>query len=129
MGPNEARATRKMTDLSPARMSELRQRIEAELVELSRSSGSGAGDRAPVKLDRQSRGRLSRADAMRAQAMAVASDRRRAARIAALKTALGRIESGNHGDIAACDEPIAFGRIEVDRAMPACVACASTRGR
>jgi len=54
--------------------------IRDELAELERLAEGTASDRAPVQLDQQSVGRLSRMDAMQGQALAQASGQRRQAR-------------------------------------------------
>lgn len=55
-----------------ALQTELRRALEAELAEIVQLSASTGADRAPVSLDQQSVGRLSRMDAMQGQAMAQA---------------------------------------------------------
>ena len=52
-------------------------------------------DRAPVTLDQDSVGRLSRNDAMQMHAMALAQSRRRQIDLAAMAAALRRIEDGH----------------------------------
>ena len=104
-------------------------RIRLELEELSALSSSTAGDRAPVQLDQQSVGRLSRVDAMQGQALAQASDLRRKARAIALEAALSRFESEDFGYCADCGEPIAIARLRVDPATRLCIACAHSAER
>lgn len=101
-----------------------RPRIVAELEELTAASETSAEDRGPVALDQQSVGRLSRMDALQVQAMAQESERRRQARIAALKAALSRIGEGEFGYCAQCGEPIPEKRLEIDPTVLSCVACA-----
>ncbi len=57
-----------------------------------------------VELDQSRVGRLSRMDAMQAQAMSQESNRRREATLAAIGTALTRIESGIFGICIDCGE-------------------------
>ena len=80
--------------------------------------------RAPVALDQQSVGRLSRIDAMQQQAMAEAEARRRRHDLARIDAALARIESGDYGWCDACGERIAFKRLEIDPMATRCVGCA-----
>ena len=101
-----------------------RKRIETELAELLAGSDATAEERAPVALDQQSVGRLSRMDAMQVQAMAQEAERRRQARIVALKAALARIEEGEFGFCAECGEPIAEGRLDFDPTVLLCIGCA-----
>lgn len=107
----------------------LRLRIEDELAELVATSEASTEGRAPVKLDQQSVGRLTRMDAMQVQAMAVAAERRRRVRIAGLKAALSRLEHGEFGECAECGEPIAPGRLDFDPTAQLCVSCARRNGR
>jgi len=106
-----------------------RPRLEAELEELLASSHATSAERAPVGLDQQSVGRLARMDAMQIQAMAQASERRRQARIVALRKALERLAGGEYGYCEACGEAIPEGRLEVDATARFCVACAQGKER
>ena len=118
-----------MTQNDQIATADLRARIEAELEELTELRSAHSADSAPVSLDQQSVGRVSRMDAMQRQAMAVASERRRKARIEALKGALRRIELGDYGFCANCGEPIALGRLNADPTAVFCVSCARSAGR
>ena len=99
-------------------------RIRAELAALRVQSDGTAGDRAPVELDQTSVGRLSRMDAMQAQAMAAAVEARRAGRIRALEAALARIAAGDFGWCDACGEPIGTRRLDLDPCLMRCIVCA-----
>jgi len=98
--------------------------IEAELAELDAASVATRDNRAPVELDQQSVGRLARMDAMQVQAMAAATERRRATRAARLREALRRIGAGDFGWCEGCGERIAEGRLTIDPTVPLCIACA-----
>lgn len=98
--------------------------IETELADLARQSEATNGDRRPVELDQQSVGRLSRMDAMQAQAMAKAVEQRRKARLVALDQALRRIRDGEYGYCLECGEFIGMQRLEIDPATSKCVRCA-----
>jgi DnaK suppressor protein len=102
----------------------LRPRLEAELVEIDTLDADTAAWSAPVELDQQSVGRVSRIDAMQMQAMSQAVQRRRAARRVAIRQALRLIAEGEFGFCVECGEPIATGRLEVDPTFAACVQCA-----
>ena len=108
---------------------ELIPRIRSELEELSNLSILTESDRAPVQLDQQSVGRLSRIDAMQGQALAQASDLRRRARVNALEAALRRFENDEFGFCVDCGEPIALARLRVDPATTLCIACAQSAER
>jgi DnaK suppressor protein len=103
----------------------LRRRLLAERAALMEVSTASAGSRGAVELDQTSVGRLSRMDAMQQQAMALATERRRAAALAGIDAALSRMEIGEYGWCTQCGEPIAPGRLALDPAIPTCVACAS----
>ena len=109
------------------RMLALKARLEARRAELKEAERSSADARAPVELDQQSVGRLSRMDAMQVQAMARAQSRRRAAERRRIDAALERWEEGEFGYCVECGEEIAEKRLELDPATPLCIDCASTR--
>lgn len=98
--------------------------LRQELTELEEVSEQTGADRAPVTLDQQSVGRLSRMDAMQMQAMAGATERRRAQRRARIEAALARIDEGEFGWCAKCGGFIGMGRLRADAASPLCVDCA-----
>lgn len=83
-----------------------------------------AADRAPVTLDQESVGRLSRIDAMQVQAMAMAQARRRQAERAAIDAALVRIDEGEFGHCSKCGEAIAPRRLQHNPAVTTCIRCA-----
>ncbi len=102
----------------------LRQAIINEIAELDRSRGQARDSRAPVVLDQQSVGRLSRMDAMQQQAMQIANDARRQHRHKALSAALKRMDEGDYGYCHQCGEMIGAGRLAIDPAAMLCVHCA-----
>jgi len=77
-----------------------------------------------VELDQSRVGRLSRMDAMQAQAMAQASTRRREASLKMIELALSRIDDGTFGICRSCDEPIAHERLVFDPTARLCIECA-----
>jgi DnaK suppressor protein len=79
---------------------------------------------APVELDQTKVGRLSRMDAMQQQAMAQATARRTEAELQRIRTALGRLQSGDYGYCMKCEEEIVEGRLRVDPATLICIECA-----
>jgi DnaK suppressor protein len=114
-----------MTEKAPA--ARFRSLLEAELAELRAESEMRADDRAPVTLDQQSVGRLSRMDALQAQAMAQATEKRRLTRIALIEAAFRRMEAGEYGFCGTCGEAIAEKRLEADPAAHLCVGCSKGR--
>lgn len=101
-----------------------RERLLAERADLDRLSAASADGRRPVELDQASVGRLSRIDAMQGQAMAQATEQRRAQRRSRIDAALRRIEGGEFGWCIACGEAIAPARLNLDPAVPTCIGCA-----
>lgn len=97
-------------------------RLRSELLDLSELT---AESRDPVTLDQQSVGRLSRMDAIQVQAMAQEAERRRARDLMRVEEALKRLDDGDYGYCADCDEEIAPKRLEVDPAASLCIKCAS----
>lgn len=80
--------------------------------------------RAPVELDQQSVGRLSRMDALQQQAMASADGHRRLRELQRIEAALKRLDEGEYGDCLSCGEEIAEKRLRLDPAATQCVDCA-----
>lgn len=105
-------------------MDEARSRLEALRERLIEGSRLAAEARQVVELDQQSVGRLSRMDAMQAQAMAEAQERRRKTDLARIDLALRRIDAGEYGFCVECDSPIPAGRLAIDPMAERCVACA-----
>ena len=81
-------------------------------------------DSAPVELDQQNTGRLSRMDAMRSQAMAAETRRRREIRCQQIDAALKRMDAGEFGWCAECGDFIGEGRLSADPVFHLCVKCA-----
>ena len=98
--------------------------VMAEISDLEQSDAGTEQDRAPIVLDQQSVGRLSRMDALQKQAMDAASHQRRTQRIRLLKGALARLEDGEYGFCETCGEAIAEARLVADPAARMCIGCA-----
>ena len=98
--------------------------ICSEMDQLKHLSETAKDSRAPVTLDQQSVGRLSRMDAMQQQSMEIATEERRQHRLATLAAALRRVKSGDYGFCLKCDDKIAAGRLAVDPAVTLCIDCA-----
>lgn len=96
--------------------------LQAELLGLADSGDESAQ---VVELDQAKVGRLSRMDAMQAQAMAKASVQRREQMLKKITAALVRIENDEFGYCCDCEEPIPAKRLEFDPTSTRCVDCAS----
>lgn len=102
----------------------VRRRLEARLAELAQEDRASEADRAPVALDQESVGRLSRMDALQVQAVALAAQRRRAQEKDRIHAALKRLDEDDYGWCLTCGEAIAPARLETDPAAAQCIACA-----
>lgn len=97
-------------------------KLRAELEAVAESGNESAG---VVELDQSKVGRLSRMDAMQAQAMAQASVDRREQMLRRIEAALKRIDNDEYGYCQECDEPIAPKRLEFDPTVTLCITCAT----
>lgn len=97
-------------------------KLRAELQALAEAGDESA---AIVELDQSKVGRLSRMDAIQAQAMAQASVGRREQMLRRIEAALIRIDNGEYGVCRDCDEPINPKRLEFDPTVTQCIDCAS----
>ena len=77
-----------------------------------------------VELDQARVGRLSRMDAMQAQAMSLETGRRRRKYLVEIDAALNRIETGDYGDCFECGEVINPKRLEANPCSALCIECA-----
>jgi DnaK suppressor protein len=108
-------------------MEAMKRRLTAMRRELEDISDTGDDPAAVVQLDQARVGRLSRMDALQAQAMAQASGQRRAGRLREIDAALRRIAEGSYGECGRCEEPIDPRRLHADPTARLCIDCASSR--
>jgi len=108
-------------DLDPNSFKKL---LEERLAAIQAGGAEQQQEGTPVELDQAKVGRLSRMDAMQQQAMAQATARRAEVELQRIRTALGRLRSGNYGYCVKCEEEIAEGRLRVDPAALVCIDCA-----
>lgn len=101
-----------------------RERLEARRRAIEEESRLAEEARRTVELDQQSVGRLSRMDAMQAQAMAEAQERRRRNDLVRIEMAFRRVDSGDYGYCSKCDAEIPDGRLAIDPMAERCVSCA-----
>ncbi len=92
--------------------------------ELEAAERVGNTDADTVELDQQRQGRLSRMDALSAQAMTQATQERRRKALARTRIALQRIEGGDYGLCTECEEEIDPRRLEFDPSVSLCITCA-----
>ena len=101
-----------------------RARLIALRDEILSVSKTGEQAAQTVELDQSKVGRLSRMDAMQAQAMSLETRRRREIQLRQIKSALARIDQDGYGLCIDCDESIARRRLEYDPAATRCIQCA-----
>ena len=115
--------------MTPVAKSAARKRLlelRAELESLADTGDAAAGI---VELDQSRVGRLSRMDALQAQAMAKASSERRDAMLGRITAALDRVDGGEYGLCQLCEEPIHPKRLDVDPTALLCIECAERTER
>lgn len=100
-------------------------RLQALLDDLSQVDDTNVEAAKIVELDQSCVGRLSRMDALQAQAMSKESGRRRKQQVENIKAALKRLANNEYGECLECGEEINPQRLEFDPATPLCIACAS----
>ena len=106
-------------------MDDLKRKLIELRDELERLADTGESSAAVVELDQARVGRLSRMDAMQAQAMALASGQRRNAMLREIAAALKRIEIGEYGVCEECGDAINPKRLHIDPTSRLCINCAS----
>ena len=105
-----------------------RDRLLKLRAELESVAATGEQSAQVVEMDQAKVGRLSRMDAMQAQAMAQAAAQRREQMLKKITVALARIDNDDFGMCQACEEPIPAKRLEFDPTVTRCVDCASAAG-
>ncbi len=118
-----------MDDRDDLDLPEIRRRLQQRLAEIERLEAISTEDSQPVALDQNRVGRLSRMDAIRVQAMAQETGRRRAEDRRRIVAALERLAAGDYGYCLTCDEPIPTRRLVLDPAVPTCIDCAGGSGQ
>ncbi|MCH7852915.1 MAG: TraR/DksA C4-type zinc finger protein [Proteobacteria bacterium] len=106
-------------DISSLRMKLLDLREELQVLAQTANASAQV-----VELDQARVGRLSRMDAMQAQAMSQATGRRRELMLKKITAALARMDEDDYGLCRSCDEPINPKRLEYDPTAILCVSCA-----
>ena len=117
-----------MSDLSKPALAHFRHLLEQRRAALLAVDETNQDAAAVVELDQSRVGRLSRMDALQAQAMSQEVERRRELELRQIQAALARIESGDYGYCLSCDEPIDPRRLAIDPAATICIECAEERG-
>jgi DnaK suppressor protein len=99
---------------------------QQELQEIAASSRAAAQT---VELDQTRMGRLSRMDALQAQAMSAESERRRVKSLNRIAAALRRLDTDDYGYCRDCGELINPERLGLDPSVALCIQCAENAER
>jgi DnaK suppressor protein len=113
--------------MDAGKLKEFQEALQMLAAQIRVSEEETSEERAPVELDQQAVGRLSRMDALQVQAMALETSRRRGVELRRIAAALARMDEGDYGYCLECGEEIAVRRLELDPAAPLCITCASGR--
>lgn len=111
-----------MTELD---LNEFKKLLLQHQKQLLKVEASGEQASQVVELDQTTVGRLSRMDAMQAQAMSVEIDQRRKLELQRIKQALEHIEEGDYGYCQNCGEMINPLRLKSSLTTTLCIDCAS----
>ncbi len=114
-----------MTSMSDSFIADMRAKLLGLRDELESLADSGDEASEVVELDQARVGRLSRMDALQAQAMSQASGRRREIMLQKIAAALDRIDNGDYGFCHTCEEMIDRRRLNFDPTAVLCIDCAT----
>ena len=114
-----------MSHLSPAQLEAARAALTALRATLMDTAAASRAAAAPVELDQQRSGRVSRIDAIAQQSMAAATRQRQLLRLEKVKVALRALEKGEYGLCQRCEEEIAWPRLQARPESAICLACQS----
>jgi len=103
---------------------DMRERLLRLRRELESAAAASEHSTQVVELDQSRVGRLSRMDAMQAQAMSQAAARQRDSMLRGITTALERIDNDEYGFCQSCEEPINPLRLEINPTAKFCIQCA-----
>ncbi|WP_138379443.1 TraR/DksA family transcriptional regulator [Luteithermobacter gelatinilyticus] len=98
--------------------------LQSKKAELEQLIHTAQDNKAAVELDQTKVGRLSRMDALQAQAMSKEVERRRRLELQRIEAALQRLEDGEFGYCITCGEEIDKDRLSLDPSTPQCRNCA-----
>ncbi len=110
--------------LSDKDLSQLKSLLLKQRADLHEADETGEAAEQVVELDQTRVGRLSRMDALQAQAMSLETGRRRRQHLHDIELALGRITDNDYGDCFECAELIKQARLQADPTATLCIACA-----
>lgn len=117
------RHTLKQLELSPNEKQQLLTGLKQELTELEQQLELAHSRGAPVILDQQAVGRVSRIDAIQQQEMAQASEVLMQQHIVRIKQIF--LDTEEYGFCLECGEPIGLGRLSIHPTAEMCIGCQS----
>ena len=112
-------------ELDPAQLAQLKDALQSQKREIRDLLDNSGDSAAPVTLDQQSVGRVSRMDAIQQQQMALANRQQAEDMLKSVEHALLRYENGEYGYCLECGEAIAFGRLQAQPFATLCINCQS----
>ncbi len=108
-------------------MNQYKEKLLALKQSLLKAQETGDEAEQTVELDQACVGRLSRMDAMQAQAMSIETGRRRREKLRQITAALLRIDADEYGYCQECGEDIAPARLNFDPTALLCIQCACAK--
>ena len=114
-----------MQALTEADKKDLKRLMEQMQEDLRQQVEQGAEHSAPVELDQNRQGRLSRMDALQGQAMLQAGLERQRRQLVAIQNTIAQLDTKDFGRCEECDQWILIARLKLDPTAKHCVACAS----
>ncbi len=108
-------------------MNQYKEKLLALKQSLLKAQETGDEAEQTVELDQACVGRLSRMDAMQAQAMSIETGRRRREKLRQITAALSRIDVDEYGYCRECGEDIAPARLNFDPTALLCIQCACAK--
>ena len=112
-----------MDALTPAEIARFEQRLREAERALRLQLRHEEEASAPVVLDQQAVGRVSRMDAIQRQQMAQASQMQAKALLRLTVAAIGRIAADEYGECLRCGESIGAGRLDAQPHAEHCIEC------
>ena len=114
-----------MSALTPTQIESAREALLALQETLESTVKAAREAAAPVELDQQRSGRVSRIDAIAQQNMAAANRQRQQLRLKQVVAALRALDDGEYGVCRRCEEDIAWKRLQARPESPICLECQS----
>jgi len=112
-------------ELTQKQIDELARQLDQQKKRLLLELDQNEAQSAPVKLDQQAVGRVSRIDAIQQQQMAKANREQDRQLLASTIASLKRVDNDEYGYCLACAEAIGYARLQVQPQVSLCLECQS----